>query len=54
MNSYTMRKLKWDITSINFESPKTSNEWIVDKEEEKGQYHLKCKICGDTFMFKKG
>jgi hypothetical protein len=42
-----------DIISINFERSKTSNEWVVDKEEEKGQYPLKCKICRNTFMFKK-
>jgi hypothetical protein len=46
--------IETDIISINFESSKTlPNEWMVDKEKEKGQYHLKCKICGDTFMFKK-
>jgi hypothetical protein len=43
-----------DIISINFETAKTSNKWLVVDEEEKGQYPLKCKICGDTFMFKKG
>lgn len=40
-----------DVISINFERSKTSNEWVVDKEKEKGQYL--CKICQDTFMFKK-
>jgi ribosomal protein S27E len=43
-----------DIISINFEKAKTSNKWLVVDEDEKGQHHLKCKICGDTFMFKKG
>jgi hypothetical protein len=46
--------IETDIISINFESSNTlPNEWVVDKEEEKGQYLLKCKICKDTFMFKK-
>lgn len=45
--------IEMDIISINFERSKISNEWIVDKEEEQGRYLLKCKICGDTFMFKK-
>ena len=42
-----------DIISINFERAKTSNKWLVVDEDEKGQYHLKCKICRDTFMYKK-
>jgi hypothetical protein len=46
--------IEMDIISINFERSKISNEWVVDKEEEQqGHYPLKCKICGDTFMFKK-
>ena len=45
--------IEMGIISINFERSKTSNEWVVDKEEEQGHYPLKCKICGDTFMFKK-
>lgn len=44
-----------DIISINFESLKNSNERVIgeEEEEEQGHYPLKCKICGDTFMFKK-
>jgi hypothetical protein len=45
--------IETDIISINFESSKTSNQWVIDKEEEKCQYLVKCKICKDTFMFKK-
>jgi len=40
-----------DTISINFERAKTPNQWVV--EEQQGQYPIKCKICGDTFMFKK-
>jgi hypothetical protein len=43
-----------DIISINFEKANTSDKWLVVDEDEKGQHPLKCKICGDTFMFKKG
>ena len=46
-------EIEMDIISINFETAKTSNKWLVVDEEEKSQYPLKCKICGDTFMFKK-
>jgi hypothetical protein len=47
--------IEMDIISINFETAKTPNKWIVDEEEveEQGKYLLKCKICGDTFMLKK-
>jgi len=41
-----------DIISINFESPKTSlNEGVVG--EEQGHYPLECKVCRDSFIFKK-
>jgi hypothetical protein len=43
--------IEMDIISINFKT-KTSNKWLI-VDEEKGQYPLKCKICGDTFMYKK-
>jgi hypothetical protein len=45
--------IETDIISINFETTKTPNKWIVDKQEGKDQYPLKCKICSDTFMLKK-
>jgi len=45
-------EIEMDIISINFEIPKTSNELLTDEE---GRYYpLKCRICGDTFMFNKG
>jgi hypothetical protein len=45
-------EIEMDIISINFEIPKTSDEVLADEE---GRYYpLKCRICGDTFMFKKG
>jgi len=52
MNFCTM-KIEIYIISINFEKANTSDKWLV-VDEEKGQHALKCKICGDTFMFKKG
>jgi hypothetical protein len=44
--------IEMDIISINFKGPKTSNEVLADEEER--YYPLKCRICGDTFSFKKG
>ena len=44
--------IEMDIISINFESPKNSNKVLAGEEER--YYPQKCRICGNTFMFKKG
>jgi hypothetical protein len=38
---------------INFEISKTSSNERIVGEKEQGYYPLKCKIFGDTFMFKR-